>query len=250
MNFSDFAQAQGFQFLRPLGKKADKLCLVQNAEGELRVLRRYLGHDAPCRTLMQLSIPQLARIDACYDVDGDTVSVEEYLPGTCLSELLRQRLLTRPQAIAVTSELCQALEALHGLGLVHRDLKPENVMLTREGRVVLLDMDAAAPLDGTPDTNTRLLGTAGYAAPEQFGFSRCDVRADIFALGVLMNVMLTGEHPSVQEASGKLGRLIRRCIQTNADRRWPDVQALAKRLPPVRTGRTCPLCGAVTPGGG
>ena len=123
-------------------------------------------------------------------------------------------------------------------------------MLTRQGRVVLLDLDAAAPVLGTPDTNTRLLGTAGYAAPEQFGFARCDVRADIFALGVLLNVALTGEHPSVRLAKGRLGRIVRRCTNTNAAQRYANVDALLRQLPPARPVHLCGLCGGKTPGGG
>ena len=123
-------------------------------------------------------------------------------------------------------------------------------MLTKQGRVVLLDLDAAAPLLGSPDRNTRLLGTAGYAAPEQFGFARCDVRADIFALGVLLNVMLTGEHPSVCLAKGRLGRIVRRCTHTNAAQRYETVDALLRQLPKAGPAHLCALCGGVTPGGG
>ena len=103
-------------------------------------------------------------------------------------------------------------------------------MLTKQGRVVLLDLDAAAPLLGSPDRNTRLLGTAGYAAPEQFGFARCDVRADIFALGVLLNVMLTGQHPSRRLAEGHAGRIVRRCTMMNPDQRFRDVLELRDAL--------------------
>lgn len=249
MNFADFAGSRGMKVLAPLGKQEEKLCLVETAEGERRVLRRYPGTAAPCRLLLsEAPISQLPQVYACYDRDGDVISEEEYLEGMCLSELLCRRLLTVSQTAAVIAEVCRALELLHGLGLVHRDLKPENVMLTREGRVVLLDLDAASPLEGAPDTNTTLLGTVGYAAPEQFGFSRCDARADIFALGVMMNVMLTGEHPSVRVAKGRMGRIIQRCIQTNADHRYPSVTALCRQLPKAAALHQCSLCGAVSPG--
>lgn len=249
MNFDDFAAAHGMKVRSLLGKKKDTLCLVETEFGEQRVLRRYPGPAAPCQLLLgEEPIPQLAQVYACYDWDGDVVSEEEYLEGICLSEILHNRLLTAAQTSAVVVELCLALERLHGLGLVHRDMKPENVMLTREGRVVLMDLDAVSQLDGTPETNTTLLGTVGYAAPEQFGFSRCDVRVDIFALGVMMNVMLTGEHPSVRMAKGRLGRMIQRCIQTNADRRYPNVAALCRKLPKAASLHPCPLCGAVSPG--
>ena len=250
VTFQDIAQKTGLRLLRSLGKKEDTLWLAQTPEGEKRVLRRYASKDAPCRALIGCSAPQLAQIYACFDADGDTVSVEEYIDGTLLSDILHRTLLTGRQTAAVARELCLGLQTLHGLGFVHRDVKPEHVMLTRQGRVVLLDLDAAAPVLGALDTNTRLLGTAGYAAPEQFGFARCDVRADIFALGVLLNVALTGEHPAVRLAKGRLGRIVQRCTNTNAAQRYANVDALLKQLPPARPAHLCGLCGSITPGGG
>lgn len=250
VTFQEIAQKSGLRLVRSLGKKENTLWLAETPEGEQRILRRYAGMDVPCRVLTENEAPQLARVYACYDADGDTVSEEEYVDGTLLSDILRRTLLSEAQASAIMRELCLGLKTLHGLGFVHRDVKPENVMLTRQGRVVLLDLDAAAPMLGTPDTNTRLLGTAGYAAPEQFGFARCDVRADIFALGVLLNVALTGEHPSVRLAGGRLGRIARRCTNTNAAQRYANVDALLQQLPPARPVHLCGLCGGRTPGGG
>ena len=234
---------------RPLGKK-DGLWLIRRADGEERVLRRYDGENALVRALCGAKIPQLPQVFEWRSEDGCTVSQEEYIEGTLLAELLRKTLLTESQTAAVAREICLALEALHSRGFVHRDVKPENVMLTPQGRVVLLDLDAAAPVLGDPDTNTRLLGTAGYAAPEQFGFARCDVRADIFALGVMINVMRTGAHPSVRLASGRLGRVVRRCTHTNAAQRYESVGALMRRLPRTKPAHSCALCGYTTPGGG
>ena len=250
VTFEEIAQKSGLRLVRSLGKKEQTLWLAETADGERRILRRYAGADVPCRALVGSEAPQLPQVYACCDADGDTVSEEEYIDGTLLSELLRRALLNEAQAAAIARELCLGLKTLHSLGFVHRDVKPENVMLTRQGRVVLLDLDAAAPVLGTPDTNTRLLGTAGYAAPEQFGFARCDVRADIFALGVLLNVALTGEHPSVRLAGGRLGRIVRRCTNTNAAQRYANVDALLSQLPPSGPVHLCALCGGKTPGGG
>ena len=152
--FEKFAREHGQRLLQPLGGKPETIWLAQTAEGEKRVLRRYAGRDTVCRKLVGVQTPQLAQVYACQDADEDTVSEEEYIDGTLLSDFLRRTLLDERQAAAAARELCAALQTLHGLGYVHRDVKPENVMLTKQGRVVLLDLDAAAPLLGSP-TATR-----------------------------------------------------------------------------------------------
>lgn len=245
-----YAGQRGWTVERSLGRRENRLWLVRDAEGKSAVLRRYDGAFPLAERLLDVSCGQLAKVFSVETVDGDTVSFEEFVDGTLLSAILKRTVLTGRQACAILREVCAALEVVHGLGFVHRDVKPENIMLTADGRVVLLDLDAAAQVLGNPDTNTRLLGTAGYAAPEQFGFARCDVRADIFALGVLLNVMLTGDHPSVQLASGRFGRIVRRCTSTTISQRYASVEALLKQLPPETAPQPCGLCGKKSPGGG
>lgn len=245
-----YAGQRGWTVERSLGRRENRLWLVRDAEGKSAVLRRYDGAFPLAERLLDVSCGQLAKVFSVEETCGDTVSFEEFVDGTLLSAILKRTVLTGRQACAILREVCAALEVVHGLGFVHRDVKPENIMLTADGRVVLLDLDAAAQVLGNPDTNTRLLGTAGYAAPEQFGFARCDVRADIFALGVLLNVMLTGDHPSVQLASGRFGRIVRRCTSTTISQRYASVEALLKQLPPETAPQPCGLCGKKSPGGG
>ena len=72
--------------------------------------------------------------------------------------------------------------------------------------------------------------TTGFAAPEQYGLSQSDTRTDIYSLGVLMNVMLTGQHPSKKLAEGRLGRIIQRCTQINPAKRYKNVLHLMEAL--------------------
>ena len=78
--------------------------------------------------------------------------------------------------------------------------------------------------------DTQILGTTGFAAPEQYGLSQSDVRTDIYALGVLINVMLTGEHPSRNLAKGRMGRIVDRCTHVNPQRRYKNVLRLMEAL--------------------
>ena len=126
-------------------------------------------------------------------------------------------------------QLCRGLSVLHSLGAVHRDIKPENVIL-RGDEAVLIDFDASRIVKAEHDADTVILGTVGFAAPEQYGLSQSDERADIYSLGVLLNVMLTGKHPSKELASGKMGRIVRRCTMVNPKERYQNVHSLMRAL--------------------
>ena len=115
--------------------------------------------------------------------------------------------------------LCDALTALHDRGIVHRDIKPENVMVDKSGRVVLIDFNASR-IESEAIKDTVIMGTVGYASPEQLGLAQTDARTDIYAIGVLYNVMLTGQHPSVTIATGKTGRIVRKCTAVNPNERY------------------------------
>ena len=78
--------------------------------------------------------------------------------------------------------------------------------------------------------DTQILGTTGFAAPEQYGLSQSDGRADIYALGVLLNIMLTGEHPSRKLAGGRMGRIVQRCTMVNPAKRYKNILHLMEVL--------------------
>ena len=103
-------------------------------------------------------------------------------------------------------------------------------MILRGSDAVLIDFDASRIVKPERTADTVVLGTTGYAAPEQFGLSQTDGRADIYSLGVLLNVMLTGEHPSRKLAEGKAGRIVRRCTMMNPDQRCRSVLELREAL--------------------
>ena len=78
--------------------------------------------------------------------------------------------------------------------------------------------------------DTQILGTTGYAAPEQYGITQTDERADIYSLGVLLNLMLTGKHPSKELANGRLGRIVQKCTMVNPKKRYKSVLYLMEAL--------------------
>jgi serine/threonine-protein kinase len=137
---------------------------------------------------------------------GELFMVMELLQGEDLSTLLmKQGRLDPPRAVAITVQLLDALEAAHKAGVIHRDLKPENVLLQRgpggEDWVKIIDFGIARLTQDGPSAFRRtaegsVLGSPYYMSPEQArGLSDLDVRTDIYAAGVMLYEMITGELP-------------------------------------------------------
>ena len=197
--------------------------------GTRYVFRRYSGSGEVYRRLLPVLCPHLPQIMEAAEQDGQTAVLEEYVQGDTLAELLMGARLTEREARQVTIQLCQALHVLHSMGAVHRDVKPENVIL-RGSDAVLIDFDAARIYKDESESDTQVLGTTGFAAPEQYGIFQSDKRADIFSLGVLLNIMLTGKHPAREMAVGKMGRIVRKCTMTAPEQRYQSARALMEVL--------------------
>ena len=197
--------------------------------GKQFILRRFTGNGEVYRKLLDCSCPCLPLIYEAAERDGENIVIEEYIQGDTLDFLLQGALCSPAETRQIVRQLCQALWVLHSMAAVHRDIKPENVIL-RGNDAVLIDFDAARLHKPETEADTQILGTTGFAAPEQYGLGQSDTRTDIYSLGVLMNVMLTGQHPSKKLAEGRLGRVIQRCTQVNPAKRYKDVMNLAEAL--------------------
>lgn len=204
--------------------------LRHSVTGQWMVLRTYEGSPAPYRALLGLVSPHLPQIYEAVEENGRALVLEEYIAGDNLSQLLeRGPAFSAPQVRDIGRQLCRALWVLHSRGIVHRDVKPENVIL-RGREAVLIDLDAARLRRDAQQQDTQILGTVGYAAPEQFGLGQTDGRADLYALGVLLNVLRTGAHPSVCLAPGRLGRVVARCTMVNPNQRYASAEQLLAAL--------------------
>lgn len=167
-----------------------------------------------------------------YDVincDDGQIVLEEFIEGVTISEVMESGNYHYLGTRKVIRAVCHALNVLHERNLVHRDIKPENVVIAKDGRVVLIDFNAARKISFA-SKDTVIMGTVGYASPEQLGVAQSDARTDIYALGVLLNVMITGKHPSEKMAKGKAGRIVRKCTNVNPDERYQTAEKLANAL--------------------
>jgi len=211
------------------GPRGQVQLLRHRESGQRFVFRRFLGDGKVYRRLLQVDCPYLPRIYEVAEWDNQVLVLEEYIPGDSLTFLLEGGPLPRRTVKKIGRQLCAALSVLHETGIVHRDIKPDNIIL-RGDTAVLIDFDAARIYDPGQQQDTRVLGTIGFAAPEQFGFVQSDHRADIYSMGVLLNVMLTGKHPSMEQVGGNLGRIIARCTAMNPKNRYQSVQQLMDLL--------------------
>ena len=183
------------------------------------VLRSYLRQVDAYEALVKIRCVNLPEILDVIAVDDGQIVLEEHISGMTVAQIMETNHFQNQGARHIMIELCHALNVLHSRGLVHRDIKPENIMISDSGRVVLIDFNASRQVKNR-NRDTVIMGTVGYASPEQLGLSQTDARTDIYAAGVLYNVMLTGQHPSVTIASGKAGQIVRKCTAVNPDERF------------------------------
>lgn len=159
-----------------------------------------------------------------YEGSNCLVVIEEYIEGNTLEAILEKGTIPEKRAVTIVKEICSILDRLHTLSkpIIHRDVKPSNVIITPEGKLFLLDMNAAKWHHPEKNNDTRTMGTMYYAAPEQAGFGMyaSSDRSDIYAVGMILNVMLTGAFPRERKASGTLWRIIERCISLDAQKRY------------------------------
>ncbi|MEO7325029.1 MAG: serine/threonine-protein kinase, partial [Dokdonella sp.] len=185
----------------------------------LKLLRRNLYTAAEQRrfrderrALSQLDHPGIARLIEGGVTDAGTPFIAlELIDGKSILEFARESVLDLPARLRLMVSVCRAVEAAHRALIVHRDLKPSNVLVTADGIVKLLDfgiaklLDQSADKDGT-QTEHKVM-TPAYAAPEQFSGGQITTATDVYALGLLLNELITGqrrEHGDLRTPSSRV----------------------------------------------
>jgi TolB-like protein len=154
------------------------------------------------RLARRISHPNVARTHDLGEHAGHLFLTMEYVEGEDLQTLLgRERPLAAARAARIALAVCEGLAAAHAAGVVHRDLKPANVLVERTGRVVLTDFGIARAMASEAASRTQgMVGTPMYMAPEQLSGGEVDARSDLYAVGLLLYEMLTGEAPFTGES--------------------------------------------------
>lgn len=223
--------------------KDDKsITLVQHVENKkIYVKKIRSGYDRTLyHSLQECKIKGIPKIHHIIPYDSRIIIIEDYINESTLKEAMEEHgTYSSEEAFDIILQLCKILSQLHELTppIIHRDIKPSNILLSRENKVTLIDFDASKTYDKMKNQDTVLMGTADYAAPEQFGFSQSDARTDIYALGILLNEMLTGSLPKDKMYNGPYTYILKKCMHMEPSRRYNSVIELAnvisKQIPPV-----------------
>lgn len=170
-------------------------------------------------------IPRI--IDYCEE-NNQLIVIEEFISGNSLEDKLNCSALTMEDILHYMLDLCDILEQLHSRepAIIHRDIKPSNIIITNYNRAMLLDFNAAKYFSAQSKEDTVLLGTHGYAAPEQYGFGASSPQTDIYSLGVLLKEMLA----SIHTPSKHLETIADTCTQLDPSKRYQSVARLRDEL--------------------
>ena len=189
------------------------------------------------RILARLEHPHISRLlDAGATEDGEPFVVMEYVEGEPLDRFCEQRNLTTEQRLRMFIQVCEAVQYAHRNLVVHRDLKPANILVTAGGEPKLLDFGIAKLLEddeadtGEETSHTARLLTPEYASPEQLRGEAVTIATDVYSLGIVLNVLLTGARPREGAAEGLTGDLrtiVEKAIRPEPAARYATVQELA-----------------------
>jgi len=195
------------------------------------------------RAIAALDHPNVCQV---YDV-GPNYLVMELVAGETLASRIKKGPLGMEQTLRYGAQIADALAAAHSKGIVHRDLKPANIMINKAGAKVLDFGLAKSQQDETVTVTNAVMGTPAYMAPEQRAGRESDARTDIYALGLVLTEMTTGNRQNTAHLQGHFAHIVERCLAANPEDRWQaasDVKAelhyAAKTADAGETGRARP----------
>lgn len=207
--------------------ESSKVELVESSLNSGKYIKKTYNSDKRA-VYNSLSKIKSTHIPEVYEVffGEDTIIIEQYIEGKTLEQrIIDKEEFSKNQIKTIVDGLLDAIDTLHKNNIVHRDIKPSNIIITENGKAVLIDYSIARPYSDKRDSDTELFGTVGYAAPEQFGFSQSDYRTDIYALGVTLKKIINH-----QNASKRLNNAILRCTEFDPSRRFQNVDEIRQYI--------------------
>lgn len=180
--------------LKETEKSIVMLAMMDGQDDPVIIKRMKAANAEIFRAMSEINNVHIPRIYAMECIEDELVIAEEYVDGETLEFYLNESSFQQndEQKMDMALQLCEAVKVLHDCTpqIIHRDIKPSNVLITEEGLLKLIDFDASRQYKKmSSDSDTRILGTADYASPEQFGYKQTDVRSDIYSMGIVFEMM-------------------------------------------------------------
>ncbi len=192
---------------------------------------------AEAQILSGLNHPSLPRVVDFFQENGRHYLVMDYVQGETLEHILARGPMSMAEALKLGVQIADTLEYLHGQPqpVIFRDLKPANIIITAGGQPMLVDFGIARVFRHGAGSDTRALGTPGYAAPEQYGRGQSDHRTDLYALGATLHHCLSGKDPGespfqFEQLDGELGRLVTRAVSLKPEDRFQNAADFRQAL--------------------
>ncbi len=226
---SELASKPGFvtQLARP-GSPLASATAPSGSYVVIKTIDLQFANRAMWERYAQLTCAHVPRVLDLIELPDALAVVLQYIPGESLETYMARRgALDEGTIITIMSQLCDAASCLANAGIVHRDIKPANVILGFDG-VFLIDPGIARIATASQSQDTTILGSWGYAAPEQLGFAETDPRSDVFSLGRVLGFLATGLSPTSPEFQRQLD------APSPNFRPWIDVYRRACALDPAK----------------
>ena len=223
-----------YKELKPISNK-NNVFLVSHVEtGLLYVKKIYENYNLQIfKKIKELNIPGIPKYELLVEnqYDRTLTVIEEYINGYNLDTYmqLRENPLPPLKAAEIVARLALTLGKLHNQDppIIHRDIKPSNVLIDSDENVYLIDFNISRNLDLTKNKDTTILGTHGYASPEQYGFMQCTEKSDIYSLGVLLHFLTTKSPNDPQDAKGPLASIIKKATSMDPNNRYDSVKSMS-----------------------
>jgi serine/threonine-protein kinase len=225
---------------------------IKRLEGREPPLELRQRFEMEGQLLGRLEHPNIVRLVATVAHADRLDLVLEAAPGSLRDLLQREVSLPVERALTLLSGVCAGLAAAHDLGIVHRDIKPDNVLLTSAGVPLLADFGSAQPRGAPPCGCANVVGTVAYLSPEAIRGQALDERADLWALGVVLFEILSGDRPfrgrtqretlaavleqptpslrSLSRVPVGVIQLVERLLEKDRERRWGTARQVANEV--------------------
>ena len=217
---------------RPVNNR-DDITIVRNLDDNKLYVKKILStYDTSVyRYLMEHPVKNMPQIAGIYESDNNLIVIEEYIAGRTLLDIISEKPIEPTKAVYIARRISYIAKELHCLEkpIIHRDIKPSNIIIDARGEAFLLDINVAKWFKENETEDTKLLGTQYYAAPEQlgYGFKASSEKSDIYAIGMILNVMVTGKFPKEEKAPEPLWSVVEKCINLNPEDRYTDEELIS-----------------------